>query len=94
MCMSPLQNICFGQLVAWESTGKNSLDSREFGMSALGESHVVELGALNVANFVPKVAPVHVSMLGLFMEKSSVRQRKREDVAVGLFTNDGNVPLG
>lgn len=92
--MSPLKDICFDQSVARESTGKNSLDSREFGMSALSESHAVEMGALSVANFGPEVAPVHVSMLGLFMENSSLRQRKREDVAVGLFTNDGNVPLG
>jgi hypothetical protein len=76
-----------------QSPSKDPLHSEKLHVSSNSKSHPVKLGTLLVADLGPKVAPVHVGVTGLFLNSSSVCKRARDDVATGLLSNKGNVPL-
>lgn len=66
---------------------------RELRISCLTQSHVVKLGAHWKRDFSPEVAPVHISLVALFLKLGPLFQGKGKNVAVRLLPDNSNVPL-
>lgn len=81
------------RLVAGESAGEDALNRRELGVRNLSQRHLVKLRPKAVSELGPKVSPVHVRLLALFLELGAAGVRAGEHVAVSLLADDGDVPL-
>lgn len=80
-------------LALGKGTRDNALHGRELHVSGLRQAHVVELRAKPVANFSPKVAPVHVCLVGTLLKLGALSKGQGKNVLLGLLTDYCHIPL-